>query len=137
MDALADSSPQTLVPFCRQLHLQEFCPGTRPSSHGSVNPRRTLWRWSRPLAPAQRPRTTRRQLRATPRQATTPGRPSLRALTRVPSCAIRARRVLPTMPAGPSGSAFLLKTGSVLLVGPNEVEVRAIKDLEGFAGVVP
>ena len=67
--------------------------------------------------PTHRPRRTRRLLRATPRQAATPGPTSLRALTRVSSCATRARPSLPTTPDGPHGSAFLLTTGSVFLLG--------------------
>ena len=66
---------------------------------------------------ARGPRMTRRLLRATPRQATPPSPPSLRALTRVSSCATRARPYLPTTPDGPRGSAFLLTTGSVFLLG--------------------
>src|SRR5437762_11708390 len=46
--------------------------------------------------PTHRPRRTRRLLRATPRQAATPGPTSLRALTRVSSCAtVRAPHFQP------------------------------------------
>jgi hypothetical protein len=113
-----EPSPQALVPRCRQLHLAELCPSTRailarlraipgvPLGGGPVYAR-----------PAYRPRTNCRQLHAPPRPAPTPGLPSLRALTGVLSCAGRARRAFSAMPAGPSGSAFPLKTGSVLLLG--------------------
>jgi hypothetical protein len=43
---------------------------------------------------------------------------SLRALTSAPSCATRARRSLPTTPAGTSGAVFTLKIGSLLPLGP-------------------
>src|SRR5437667_314748 len=77
--------------------------------------------------PAHWPRMTRRQLRATPRQATTPGPTSLRALTRVPSCATRTRPSLPTTPDGPRGSAFLLTTGSVFLLGPTYLQYNGAR----------
>ena len=129
--AFADPSPQALVPFCRQLRIQGLCPSTRailarlaaipdaPFGGGPVLSR-----------PAHRPRTTRRQLRGPPRQATTPGQPSLRALTRVPSCATRARRAIPTTPAGSGGSAFLLTSGSVLLLSTNH---GSLIDFSGFS----
>ncbi len=46
------------------------------------------------------------------------GKPSLRAPTRVPSCAARARREPSPTTKGPSGSVLPLKTGSDLLLGP-------------------
>ena len=82
--------------------IDELCPSTRailarlsaipdaPFGGGPIRSR-----------PAHRPRTTPQQLRATPRQATTPGPPSLRALTRVPSCATRARCALQTIARWP------------------------------------
>ena len=109
-------------PWSRSAGSSTFRSFARALGHPGAadNPRRTL------LAVVPSPcvqlsglRTTRRRLRATPRQATTPGRPSLRALTRVPSCATRARRELQTTPAGPNGSAFPLKTGSAFLLGPS------------------
>ena len=115
--SLPDPSPQALVPCCRQLP-DELCPSTRailarlsaipdaPFGGGPIRSR-----------PAHRPRTTPQQLRATPRQATTPGPPSLRALTRVPSCATGAHRAVQSTPAAPTGSAFPLETGSVFLLG--------------------
>jgi hypothetical protein len=89
------------------------------------NPRRTLWRWSHPLAPRPMASNDHRQLCATTRQATTPGRPSLRALTCAPSCATGARNALQTTSAARSGSAFPLITGSVFLLGPTRLIIFA------------
>src|SRR5260370_26783740 len=47
-------------------------------------------------------------------------KPSLRAPTRVPSCAARARREPSPTTKGPSGSVLPLKTGSDLLLGPTK-----------------
>src|SRR5207245_4231472 len=82
------------------------------------NPRRTLWRWSRPRAPGS---AAANDLPTAPRHAASShySRPTLtprsdpRAERRH-----RARRALQATPAGPSGSAFPLKTGSVVLLGP-------------------
>jgi len=96
--ALPDRSPQALVPCCRRLH-NELSPSTRAilrdSRPSQTDSSAVVLIRSRP---ALRPRTIPQQLRATPRQATTPGPPSLRALTRVPSCATRARRALQRTP---------------------------------------
>jgi hypothetical protein len=124
-------------PLCRQLHLLELGPGTRPSWHGSVNPRRTLWRWSRPLASGSAASNdTRQQFHAKPRQAITPGPPSLRALTRVPSGAARVRRALQATPKGPGGAAFPLINGAVFLLGPTIELLRTagLDDIEFRAG---
>ena len=71
---VTDPSPQALAPCCRQL-TYELCPSTRAIlARLSAIHRRTFWRWSLPSRPAQQPRTKRQQLRASARQATTPGR---------------------------------------------------------------
>ena len=65
----------------------ELCPSTRAILRRlSAIPRRIAFGGGPVRSrPTQRPRTTRQQLRVRPRQATTPGRPLLHALTRVPS----------------------------------------------------
>ena len=107
--------------------IHELCPSTRAILAGS-RPSQTHPSAVVPIRsrPAHRPRTIPQQLRATPRQATTPGLPLLRALTRVPSCATRAHCALQLIPAAPTGSAFPLKTGSVFLLGTS-VAVLAMK----------
>ena len=117
IDAFADASLQALVPFCRQLRMQGLCPSTRSILAGSGHPRRT----ASAVVPSSHPRLPGLERPAgschgTPRQATIPGRPSLRVLTRVPSCASRARHALPSTPATRNGSAFMLESGSVLLL---------------------
>jgi hypothetical protein len=115
--ALRDRSPQALVPCCRRLH-DELCPSTRAilrdSRPSQTDPSAVVLIRSRP---ALRPRTIPQPLHATPRQATTPGPPSLRALTRVPSCATRARRALQPPPAASTGPVFAIKTGSLFSIG--------------------
>ena len=66
ISALTDSTPQALVPFCRQLHLGGFARALRPSWQGFGHPRRTLWRWSAPLAPGS---SASNEPSAVPRQA--------------------------------------------------------------------
>ena len=105
--------------------LQELCPSTRAIlARLSAIPDASFGGGPVPLTSGSPASNDSQQLRATPRQATTPGLPSLRALTRVPSCATRARRALQTTPAGPSGSAFPLETGSVFLLGPTSHAVQ-------------
>ena len=104
-------------PRCRRLSLTSFDQALGPSWQDSRIPDRPFGGDPIHSHPAHRPRTTRQQLRAASRQATTPGPPTLRALTRVPRCATRARRTFQTTPGRPSGSAFPLKTGSVFSVG--------------------
>ena len=115
--ALPGSSPQALVPCGRPLP----CGGwPEPLGH----PGQALGHPDAPLGggpcrsrPAHRPRTTRPQLGVTPPQATTPGLPSLRAWTGVPSGATRARGAMCATPTGPSGSVLPLENGSGLSLG--------------------
>src|ERR1700675_4481170 len=114
--ALPDRSPQALVPF---LPAVPFC-GALPRHSGHPgeaddNPRRTLWRWSRPrtldsIASNEPP--------AAPRHAASSHDiwPNLtpRFEPRAERCH-GARRAPPTALAGPRGSVFTLKTGSDLL----------------------
>jgi hypothetical protein len=114
----ADASLQALVPFCRQLRIQGLCPSTRSIlARLTAIPDAPLWRWSRPLTPGSPFALDPPAAPRPPRQATTPAPPLLRALTRAPSGAARARRAIPTMAAGPGGSGYMLESGSGLVLG--------------------
>jgi hypothetical protein len=119
--AFADPGPQALVPLCGQFRIQGLCfehsghPG-RDSRHL----RRTFRRWSRPLTPRSR---FPNDPPAAPRPAASShySRPAADSaiLTRAPSCVSCARRAVSAVAADRSGSAFMLESGSVLLLGPS------------------
>jgi len=95
------------------------------------NPRRTLWRWSRPRASRS---AASNDPPAVPRHATSShhSRPTLtpRSDPRA-ELRYRARRALQAPPAAQTGSAFPLTTGSAFLLGPT----RRIIDRAGVPGV--
>src|SRR5260370_38115807 len=116
--AFADAGLQALAPFCRQLRIQGLCPSAR-SILARLRPSPTHRFGGGPVRspPPPRSRIDPPAAPRPPRQATTPGSPPLRAFTRVPSGATGPRRVAPTTPAGPSGSTFVLESGSCPLLG--------------------
>src|SRR5260370_8572666 len=116
--AFADASLQALVPCCRQPCIQGLRLSTRSIlARLTAIPDAPLRRWYRPLTPGSPFALDPPAAPRPPHHATTPGPPSLRALTRVPSGATRAHRAVPTTPPAPGGSAFPLKSGSRLVLG--------------------
>ena len=118
MEAFADSSHPGPGPV-----LQTAPPTGAWSEHPghpgvALNSRPPSWAVVRSLAcPTPWPPTTCQPPNATSHQATIPGPYSLRALTGVPSCATRARRVCQNRSARPSGSVFTLEIGAFFTLG--------------------
>src|SRR5260370_385377 len=119
---------------CRQHGIQGLRLSTRSIlARLTAIPDAPLRRWYRPLTPGSPFALDPPAAPRPPHHATTPGPPSLRALTRVPSGATRAHRAVPTTPPAPGGSAFPLKSGSRLVLGISQPEVASTS----YARVVP